>query len=602
MATVHDEYSGSGTSISRSTSEVPSDNPQPPTASEVEGLRRVVDHIPRRLWIVAVIGFFERASFWGITAPWQNYMQHAHEVDAAPGVLGLGQAMATRIYCAFYIFYYVTPVGFAIIADAHLGRFKTLCISSVLYVLGCGALLSTSSPGLIENEVALRGFIVALVLIGLGGGGFRALMVPFIADQYTDTRPKLKTLKSGEKVVTDRALTIQYIYNLYFWIGNVGSLSWFATTFLEMKYGFFQSYLLPSLSMVIATLLLMFGSRWYHKMPSEENALPAASKILWCAAKDGFKIEHADPAYQLENHAKRVPWGSHLVKELRHGVKACRVLVAFVIFYVCFDQMQNNLISQAGEMETRGVPNDLLPAMNQVACIVLGPLVQSVLYPFLRNRNINFKPITRITVGFGFISLAMLYAMIVQQVIYTTGPCYKHPGDCDEGSSLPNRVNVWIQAPVYVFIATGELFAYVTALEYAYDHAPKDMKTIVQAISLLIAGLGSACAMGLTPVAHDPNLVIVYACLASAMAFTAGVFWWRFRKYNKHDTPYPEEEMIPIIENAKAELSPISEDHSISDYDRITVPSPSPNLPTASDYSSSNYSGCEASSRPDTGK
>ena len=38
--------------------------------------------------------------------------------------------------------------------------------------------------------------------------------------------------------------------------------------------------------------------------------------------------------------------------------------------------MQNNLISQAAQMEASGTPNNLLPAMNQVGCIVLGPLIQ----------------------------------------------------------------------------------------------------------------------------------------------------------------------------------------------------------------------------------
>jgi POT family proton-dependent oligopeptide transporter len=36
-------------------------------------------------------------------------------------------------------------------------------------------------------------------------------------EQYTETIPKVKVLKNGEKVITDRELTIQYIYNVYYW-------------------------------------------------------------------------------------------------------------------------------------------------------------------------------------------------------------------------------------------------------------------------------------------------------------------------------------------------------------------------------------------------
>jgi hypothetical protein len=213
-----------------------------------------------------------------------------------------------------------------------------------------------------------------------------------------------------------------------------------------------------------------------------------------------------------------------------------------VVFYTCFDQMQNNLVSQAKQMETHGIPNDMIPGLNQVACIIIGPIIQYGLYPYLSRRRIPFKPIARITVGFGFIALSMLYAMIVQHMVYAAPPCYKSPGECRTIASSnhwrgPNHVNVWIQSPVYVFVAIGEIFAYVTALEYAYDHSPKDMKAIVQAISLVIAGIGSAGAMGLTPLARDPHLVNLYGGLFGAMTVTTALFWWMFHKYDKLYAP-----------------------------------------------------------------
>jgi hypothetical protein len=35
-------------------------------------LRRVKDNVPWRLWVVALIGFWERAAFWGLLAPWRT--------------------------------------------------------------------------------------------------------------------------------------------------------------------------------------------------------------------------------------------------------------------------------------------------------------------------------------------------------------------------------------------------------------------------------------------------------------------------------------------------------------------------------------------------
>jgi hypothetical protein len=193
------------------------------------------------------------------------------------------------------------------------------------------------------------------------------------------------------------------------------------------------------------------------------------------------------------------------------------------MFYVCFDQMQNNLVSQAGQMETNGTPNDVLPALNQVGCIVLAPIIQDLLYPFLHRHRIYPAPMTRITVGFAFVTLSMLYATVAQSLIYATPPCYDKPISCG-----PSQINVWIEAPVYILMAAGEILAYVTALEYAHKMSPESMKVFVQAIGLLVGGTGSACAMALTPVARDPHLVFFYASLTGGMAVTNIAFWMVF--------------------------------------------------------------------------
>ena len=133
-------------------------------------------------------------------------MQHPphYQEGQTPGALGLGQSMATRLYCAFYILYYTTPTIFAIVADSWLGHFRTLVVSVAIYTLGCAALTVSSIPSQLDKGWGLPGLIVAMIMIALGGGGFRAIVIPFIADQYTEEESIVKTLKSGEKVVTDR--------------------------------------------------------------------------------------------------------------------------------------------------------------------------------------------------------------------------------------------------------------------------------------------------------------------------------------------------------------------------------------------------------------
>lgn len=78
----------------------------------------------------------------------------------------------------------------------------------------------------------------------------------------------------------------------------------------------------------------------------------------------------------------------------------------------------------------------------------------------------------------------------------------------------------------------GEVWAYVTALEIAHSHAPKHMKSMIQAIFPLMAGIGSTCAMGISSFAHDPYLVIFYSSLAGGMFLVTALFWIIFRKHD----------------------------------------------------------------------
>lgn len=239
--------------------------------------------------------------------------------------------------------------------------------------------------------------------------------------------------------------------------------------------------------------------------------------------------------------------------------------------------MQNNLISQAGQLRTDGTPNDLLPAMNQVGCIVFAPIASFLIYPQLARRNIYPSPVERIVLGFIFVTISMLWATILQLEIYKTSTCHESPQPC-----ATSGVSVWLQAPVYLFLSVGEVFALTAGSEYAYSQAPEGAKVVVQAISSMVAALGSAIAMSLTPVAHDPNLTIFYASLAGAMAVTTTAFWFLFHDYVTYQSDEgkagPSDEASEShqskIPDAALQIRPIGSTDPIGLFDIGTLPSP----------------------------
>lgn len=185
--------------------------------------------------------------------------------------------------------------------------------------------------------------------------------------------------------------------------------------------------------------------------------------------------------------------------------------------------MATNTISQAGQMQTHSIPNDMLPNINSFTVIVFLPLTTQLLYPFLRRRKIEFPPLARISLGFLLESLGMAWAAVVQYWIYHSGPCYFHPRACSESlnGALPNGVNVALQIPIYFLEGIGEIFASPAGWEYAFTIAPKSMKSVLQAIFAMTAAGGSVFSLALSPTYKDPNLLGMYAGLAGAMFVTA---------------------------------------------------------------------------------
>ena len=204
-------------------------------------------------------------------------------------------------------------------------------------------------------------------------------------------------------------------------------------------------------------------------------------------------------------------------------------------------------------MELHGLPNDILPNIDPITIIILIPLLDRLIYPFIRTRlHLAFTPVTRITWGFLISSLAMAYAAGLQSRIYSMPPCYTAPSKCPAGKTgedryAPNTIHVAWQAPAYILVALAEILASITGLEFAYTKAPENMKSFIMSLFLLTSALGSALGIFIAPLAKDPRLVWMYAALAGTSALAGCVFYWTFRGLDARERPR-------LVESAEEEF------------------------------------------------
>jgi POT family proton-dependent oligopeptide transporter len=141
------------------------------------------------------------------------------------------------------------------------------------------------------------------------------------------------------------------------------------------------------------------------------------------------------------------------------------------------------------------------------------------------------------TWAFITMSASMTFAAGVQKLIYTRGPCYEHPLACNThgaDATTPNDISVWVQTPVYFLLAFAEILGFTTLSEYSYSEAPKNMRTLVQALGQVASGVGSALGMAVSPLSDDPKVMYLYTGLASVMGICAAMFWMVFRRYDKN--------------------------------------------------------------------
>lgn len=62
------------------------------------------------------------------------------------------------------------------------------------------------------------------------------------------------------------------------------------------------------------------------KMAPDGNDLLNVTKIMSCAIRSGFKLDHARPEFQRTHKGKDVSWNNNLVRNVKQAVSAARIL------------------------------------------------------------------------------------------------------------------------------------------------------------------------------------------------------------------------------------------------------------------------------------
>lgn len=438
--------------------------------------------MPRQIRFIIANEGCERLSFYGMRNILQPFLAStllAHAVDP--------QIAAKDVFHTFVIGVYFFPLLGGWLSDRFFGKFNTIVGFSLIYCAGQACLAA-----FVDDRT---GFFAGLWLIALGSGGIKPLVASFVGDQF-DARTKHKA---------------KLVFDVFYWIINFGSL--FGTVFASFalhRLGARVAFGIPGALMLVATIVLVLARRLYVMIPPAPRdphgfvgvartaiAARAASRVvaglgLALAGATFLLLGRVDVAavvslalvvalafggvsasLGLEGARRAHP--DHAVD----GVRAVlRVLVAFALctpFFSLFDQKATTWVIQGGLLtKPDWFAPEMMQALNPLLVLILIPLNNLIVFPWLRRRGWEPTTLRRMTAGIALAAVAWIIVGVMQLAL-------------DGGASL---AITWQILP-YVFLTLGEVLVSATGLEFAYSQAPPAMKGVIMSFWNLVVAVGS---------------------------------------------------------------------------------------------------------------
>jgi POT family proton-dependent oligopeptide transporter len=373
----------------------------------------------------------ERFSFYGMKGILIIFMTK-YLMDSSGGPDLMGHEEAKGYYHMFTSAVYFTPLFGAIIADAFLGKYRTILTLSMVYCAGHLAL---------AMDETRMGLAIGLGLIALGSGGIKPCVSAHVGDQFGKSNQNL----------------LEKVFGWFYFAINLGAFaSTLLTPWLLARYGPHVAFGVPGLLMGLATIFFWMGRNVFIHIPPGGMAF----------------IRETFSAKGLGSMARLF------------------VIYAFVaMFWALFDQTGSAWVLQAERMDRNFLGFEWLPsqiqAINPIMIMILIPVFNGVkalrwpgVYPLL-HRVYPLTPLRKISIGF-----------------FLTVPAFLIPAWIESALDAGHHVNIAWQLFAYALITTAEVFVSITCLEFSYTQAPKKMKSLIMACFLMSVSLGNIFVSG----------------------------------------------------------------------------------------------------------
>ncbi|KAI0971716.1 major facilitator superfamily transporter peptide [Xylaria arbuscula] len=532
------------------------DYPGKPTPEELVTLRRVPGNLPVVAYMICIVEFCERASFYGVQPLISNFVNRplpkggngygapARGTQDTAGALGMGTVVANAVTQSFNFLAYGLPLIFGYFADTKFGRFKIICYGVGVFGIAHVLMIAAGSKQLLAAGTAKVPYFLSVYILSIGAAMFKPNVSPLLLDQVTNTVPTVVTLASGERVIQDPESTTERVMLWFYLLINIGGFFGVATSYAEKYVGWYLAFLLPLFLYIPLPFLLWFLYKRLILHPPGGSDLANVFRVLVVVfRRGGLKRIGRHGFWDLAKPSEiekaglniKTQWNDAFVDDVRRTFQATGIFSFFPIQFLNDNGIGSAASFLSTALRTDGVPNDVISNFNSLSIIAFAPILNYGLYPLLRKLNIHYGPVARITTGLALSTIGGVGYTVIQYYAYKLSPCGDHAtSECDIGSGVAD-ITIWWMAIPYAIGGISELFINVPAYGIAYSRAPVNMRGLVSAINLFNTAIAYVIGLAASSVITDPHLLWDFGGSAIAGAILTVIFYFTFRHIDQEE-------------------------------------------------------------------
>ncbi|KAG8367797.1 hypothetical protein BUALT_Bualt16G0110100 [Buddleja alternifolia] len=459
---------------------------------------------------------------------------HANMITYLTQVLNLPLVKASNTISNFGGTSSFTPLIGAFIADSFAGRFWTIIIGSMFYILGMiaitiSAVLPQLRPPPCPSQVncqeasnlQLGVLYIALLLTSLGTGGIRPCVVTFAADQFDMTKSKTE---SG---------TWNFFNWYYFCMGFASLLALTVVVYIQDNVSWAWGLGIPTMAMGLSLIVFVLGSHLYKKIKPGGSPFVRIAQVIVAAVRKRRAVAPSEPRALYENreldakistngrllHSDQFKWFDraaivsetdmkgpnqpnlwrlatiHRVEEVKTILRMLPIWAAAILLVASQSHLSSFTIQQARSMDRHLSPSFQIPPATMsiftTLTLLIGlPLYERLFVPLARkltNNPAGVNCLQRMGIGF-FINI---FATIASALIEIKRKQVASDHNLLDKPTQVIPISVFWLVPQYFLHGLAEVFMAVGHLEFLYDQSPESMRSTAAALYWIAIAMGN---------------------------------------------------------------------------------------------------------------